>query len=60
MYCKNPKYCMCCMYFMYCVYCVYSVYCVVCADVTHPFENFLPVVTEHHEQVDLPAGVAVH
>ncbi len=28
--------------------------------VTHSFEYFLSVVTEHHEQVDLPAGVAVH
>lgn len=27
---------------------------------THAFENFFSVVTEGHEQVDLPAGVAVH
>ena len=28
--------------------------------VTHSFQHFLSVVTVHHEQVDLPAGVAVH
>lgn len=32
----------------------------VCACASYSFEHFLSVVTEHHEQVDLPAGVAVH
>lgn len=30
------------------------------SEFTHSFEEFLFVVTEHHKQVDLPAGVAVH
>lgn len=34
-------------------------YCVQCCF-THSFEDFLSVIVEHHEQVDLPAGVAVH
>ena len=35
--------------------------CLLCLSVvTHSFQHFLSVVTVHHEQVDLPAGVAVH
>jgi hypothetical protein len=29
-------------------------------DVTYSFQDLILMVTEHHEQVDLPAGAAVH